>query len=488
MVDIPSHWKQATLEEVGEWTGGGTPSKRKQSYWQNGNIPWVSPKDMKVSEIHDTEDQITETAIQESSAKRIQSGSVLFVTRSGILEHTLPTALAKVDVSVNQDLKALTPGEEISPKFLLHYTRAENLSILRRCSKDGTTVASLESSQLYAYPIPVPPLREQRRIVAKIEELFSDLDAGVADLKRAKKQLQRYRQSVLQAAVEGCLTKAWREERDTEPADKLLERILEERRAQWEEDYRAKYEAKGKEPPSGWKSRYTPPEEPDTSDLPELPEEWMWVNVDQVSNLISGQHIKTDNYNDEKRGSPYLTGPSDFASKTPQVSKWTEHPRAKADAGDVLVTVKGAGVGKTNILDVDGTAISRQLMAISPHLISSQFIYYFVVANFAYFQRIGAGSTVPGINRNQVLTTHLPLPPLAEQRQIVNETERLLSVADEAMQTVEREIKRAERLRQSILKQAFSGKLVKCEEALSPNREGRDENIVAADQQIEMSL
>ena len=108
------------------------------------------------------------------------------------------------------------------------------------------------------FTIPVPPLPEQRRIVDKIEELFSNLDAGVASLKTARRQVDRYRQSVLQAAVEGRLTADWRQSHAPEPAEELLERILEERRTQWEKRYRSKrYDSKGKEPPSGWKDRYT---------------------------------------------------------------------------------------------------------------------------------------------------------------------------------------------------------------------------------------
>ena len=236
--DIPAHWQWSTFEDIGSWMGGGTPSKRNSSYWE-GSIPWVSPKDMKRAEIRDTQDHVTEEAIGASATKMASKDSILFVTRSGILEHSLPTARALADVTINQDLKALTLGDEVDPAFAFYYTRSVEHDILRSCSKDGTTVASLESSRLYKYPIPLPPLHEQRDIVAKIEELFSNLDAGVDGLQTAQKQLERYRLSVLQAAVEGRLTAGWRRENpDVEPADKLLERILEERRDYWEKTYR----------------------------------------------------------------------------------------------------------------------------------------------------------------------------------------------------------------------------------------------------------
>ena len=133
------------------------------------------------------------------------------------------------------------------------------------------------------------PLHEQHRIVAKIEELFSDLDAGVAALKRAKANLKRYRAAVLKAAVEGKLTEEWRAKNPPkEPAAKLLERILKERRKKWEEDQLAAYEANGKQPPKNWRDKYQEPAGPDTANLPALPEGWCWAAVEQLGDVQLG--------------------------------------------------------------------------------------------------------------------------------------------------------------------------------------------------------
>ncbi|MFO0889888.1 MAG: hypothetical protein U0790_12195 [Isosphaeraceae bacterium] len=114
-----------------------------------------------------------------------------------------------------------------------------------------------------AVRVPFAPINEQRRIVAKIEELFSDLDAGVAALERVRANLKRYRASVLKAAVEGKLTEDWRAQHpDTEPAPVLLERILTERRRQWEKDQLAKFAQAGKQPPKGWREKYVEPGRP----------------------------------------------------------------------------------------------------------------------------------------------------------------------------------------------------------------------------------
>lgn len=194
------------LSDLGEWAGGNTPSKANPAYWTNGTVPWVSPKDMKVDEITSSEDRITEAALADGRVSMVPEGSVLFVTRSGILAHTLPVAVTKLPVTINQDLKALTPKLDVSPKYVAHAVRGASRRILKECSKHGTTVASIETSALLSFEIPIVDLDEQHRIVAEIEKQFSRLDEAVANLKRVKANLKRYKAAVLKAAVEGRLS------------------------------------------------------------------------------------------------------------------------------------------------------------------------------------------------------------------------------------------------------------------------------------------
>ena len=471
--DIPSHWSWSTFSEVGEWTGGGTPSKRKSSYWK-GNIPWVSPKDMKRLKIDDTKDHVTQKALEESATNRVPAGSILFVTRSGILERTLPTAHATVPVTINQDLKALTLSENVHPEFLLYYTRAVERLILRQCSKHGTTVASLESGRLYRFPFPLPPLPEQRRIVARIEELFSNLDAGVGDLETAGRQLERYRLSVLQAAVEGHLTADWRRTHDPEPADQLLERILEERRAQWEEDYRAKYEAKGKEPPSGWESRYSEPESCEIQNLSDLPDSWLWTNIDHLTTRgpQNGLYLPKREYGS---GTPILRI-DDFQNGWSRHSNQLQKVRACEDdvekysleLGDLVVNRVNSmsHLGKCLLIDDSNVPSLFESNMMRLHLASmcdGKFVEYYLrspIGRQYLIKDAKHAVNQASINQGDVKSTPVPLPPRAEQKEIVEQVERLLSVADDGATTVERERTRADRLRQSILKQAFSGRLV----------------------------
>lgn len=191
--DLPATWTKVPLGRLGTWFGGGTPSKDKSDYWNRGSIPWVSPKDMKVARILDTEDHITDQAVRNSATSLVPGGAVLMVTRSGILRHTFPVAVARVDVTLNQDLKALVLFDGLDSEYVAAALRAFADEVLSRCSKHGTTVQSIEFSRLKDFQIPIAPLDEQERIVAKIDELFSELDAGVASLKRAKALLKKYR-------------------------------------------------------------------------------------------------------------------------------------------------------------------------------------------------------------------------------------------------------------------------------------------------------
>src|SRR5208283_2046010 len=145
----------------------------------------------------------------------------------------------------------------------------------------------LNLTEIKSIEVPLAPLEEQRRIVAKIEELFSDLDAGVVTLERVRANLKRYRASVLKAAVEGKLTEDWRAQHpDTEPASVFLERILTERRRQWEQDQLAKFAQAGKQPPKGWQSKYREPEDAHVLGNLALPPRWSWATVEQISTKV----------------------------------------------------------------------------------------------------------------------------------------------------------------------------------------------------------
>ena len=205
MSGLPEGWAIVPAGELGDWRGGGTPSKSNEAFWKAGTIPWVSPKDMKRQFISDAEDHITEAAIAGSATQRVPANSILMVTRSGILQHSLPVAINTVPVTVNQDLKTLSPFEGILPEYILRHLQADARLILEAASKTGTTVESIDFDRLKAYPIRLAPLPEQKRIVAKVDGLTARTARARTDLARIPTLIARYKQRLLALAFSGEL-------------------------------------------------------------------------------------------------------------------------------------------------------------------------------------------------------------------------------------------------------------------------------------------
>ena len=155
------------LGQIVSTYSGGTPSKKENeanSYW-GGTIPWVSPKDFKSFYLYDSEDHITEKAIDDSATQKVIPDSVLVVVRSGILKHTLPVAINKVEVTINQDVKVLVPNDSVLPDYLGLYLKVFEKKILNLCVKHSTTVQSVNTTEFLSLDIPVPPIPTQKKLI-----------------------------------------------------------------------------------------------------------------------------------------------------------------------------------------------------------------------------------------------------------------------------------------------------------------------------------
>jgi len=177
-----------------------------------------------------------------------------------------------------------------------------------------------------------------------------------------------------------------------------------------------------------------------------------------VCDLVSGRHIATKDYNSDSVGMPYLTGPSDFGDLYPVITKWTEFPQSKAKSGDILVTVKGSGVGKINQLDLSEVAISRQLMAVRPTGVNTQFLYYLLKSKYDYFQEKANGAAIPGLSRPDILGLQVPDTSLAEQKRIVAILDEAFGAIDRAKRIAEKNLSNAIELFDSYLNRVFTEK------------------------------
>jgi len=175
---VASNWPLVALGELTKRISGGTPSKAESSYW-SGSIPWVSPKDMKVEMLHDTEDHVSEAAVQGSATSMVPAGTLLCVVRSGILKHSLPLAITSRSMCFNQDITAITPKDNrLNVRFLFSLLKARSKEILDKGIKPGVTVQSFHSGFFSQYEIPLPPLAIQQEIVAEIEGYQKIIDGA----------------------------------------------------------------------------------------------------------------------------------------------------------------------------------------------------------------------------------------------------------------------------------------------------------------------
>ncbi|MBL3538235.1 restriction endonuclease subunit S [Aminivibrio sp.] len=253
---LPDTWLYVPLENLGEVRGGGTPSKSQADFW-SGAIPWISPKDMKVCKIKNGKDFISETALHESSVKMIPEGSILFVVRGMILAHSFPVALTMNDVTINQDMKGLTPNKNANCEYLLCVFKYMQTKVLSYVKEATHGTLRLEIPVIQTFAIPLPPRDEQKEIVRQVDKLFALADKVEEHYQKARAQVDALAQSVLAKAFRGELVP---QDLDDEPAEKLLQRIREEKAKMENELKNASRSARGKGK-KGAKTQRNRPEE-----------------------------------------------------------------------------------------------------------------------------------------------------------------------------------------------------------------------------------
>lgn len=203
-------WVKVPLDNLGKWQGGSTPSKRNSSYWTGGSIPWVSPKDFNNENITSSPDCITESALSDGRSPLIPSGSILIVTRSGILRRTLPIAVNQIPVAINQDVKAFIPVPGIEPEFIRYQLRAFIPELLAAAVKSGTTVESIDFQSLRNFQILVVPTDTQRKIVQQLNRTTKKISDARVAIAKAAEVMRNVRQAILKSALSGQLTSDWR--------------------------------------------------------------------------------------------------------------------------------------------------------------------------------------------------------------------------------------------------------------------------------------
>jgi type I restriction enzyme, S subunit len=443
--ELPNGWQTAALADVAEIVMGQSPSS---SYYNTDGkgLPFFQGK----AEFGDLYPEAVKWCTKPN--KVAQKEDVLISVRAPVG----PTNLAPSECCIGRGLAAIRPKDSIPSKYLLYYLRSIESDI--EALGTGTTFKAIAGKVLRSIPIPVAPPDQQQRIVAEIEKQFSRLDEAVASLKRAQANLKRYKASVLKAAVEGKLTEQWRKEHtDVEPASDLLKRIIAERQAKW----------KGR-------GKYKEPAALDTTNLLELPHGWVWTTLSVIAELkggiTKGQKRKPT---DKLRMVPYLRvanvqrGFIDLTEVKEIEATEEEIAELALRKGDILFNEGGDRdkLGRGWVWDGQIKECIHQNHVFRARLNSPDIEPEFVSwhgNSFGqqYFFDEGKHTTnLASINMTKLSGLPVPLPSAAEQKQIVAEVERRLSMVEELEAEVTTNRQRAERLRQVILRKAFSGKL-----------------------------
>jgi type I restriction enzyme S subunit len=430
---------------------------------------------MKRPKLSTAQDLITEAAVKGSATSLIEAGSVLMVTRSGILSHSLPVAVNVVPVALNQDIKAVTPSPVTDGSYLWFAFKCYERDILNECRKGGTTVHSIEFPSLLEFSIPLPPLAEQKRIVAKIEELFSELDAGEESLRRARRQLGVYRQSLLKQAFEGKLTEGWRKQNPDllEAPDQLLARIQDERQKRYEQQIWEWEEAGrlGRKPSAP--AVICPLTKDESALCGQLPIEWGSVPAEAIGDVQLGRQRSPKNQS------------KDYPTKYIRAANITESGLALDDIlemeftpqerktftleiGDlVLSEASGSAsqVGKPAMWRGEIPDCCFQNTVIRHRLFGrEQSPFYLWLYRFFYlhgiFSRTAGGVGINHLSAGKFSRLPVPLCSLPEQREIVRLLDEQFTVIEQNERELDAALKRSAALRQSILKKAFTGQLV----------------------------
>ena len=485
--NLPSGWKWVPLDEVLlNIIGGGTPSKSNPSYW-SGDIPWLSVKDMKTSRPKDTIDHISLDAIENSATNLISPDTLIVSTRMGLGKIVrLP-----FETTINQDLKALILAKSVNKSYVEYWYIS--LASYIESLGTGTTVKGIRLEQLRSLKLPLAPRAIQDLVVNKIEELFSHIDAGVEGLKQAKAKLQQYRQSVLKDAVTGKLTEQWRAQNadKLEPAEQLLERILDERRANWEAEQLKAFEEKGKTPKNDkWKDKYKEPVSPNDDVETDFPTSWQVVSPDMIfASVTDGDHQAPPKVSD---GIPFLvigdvnTGEIKFGDKrfVPQEYYDAIKDERKPEKGDLLYTVVGSYGIPVKVETETPFCVQRHIAILKPSLeIIRDFYFHVFNSGFVYSQAtaVATGTAQKTVSLGGLRSFKLPLPPITEQEKIAEIVAEKLNMAYKTEATVDAKIEHASFLKSSILAKAFSGELV-------PNTNGESAEELLDKIQLEKDL
>ena len=381
-----------------------------KEYWNNGKHLWVTSKDMKSVHITDSLMKISDSALEQMNI--YPKGTLLLVTRSGILRHTLPIAILGNEATVNQDIKTISCHLPNINRYLYYAIKAQEQVILEQYHKDGTTVDSIDFDKFKKLPIPLPPIDEQSRIIAEINRLFALADTIENNQTDLESTIAQAKSKILDLAIHGKLVP---QDPNDEPASELLKRI-------------------------NPKAEITC----DNGQYGKVPEGWCLCRLGDIGKIVTG-NTPTKDIAEYYGGSIPFYKPTDLdkgkcvENASDNLSFLGFEQSRKIPANSILVTCIGATIGKTGLITAEGSC-NQQINAIIPNDAAfAEFVYYTCISDYLQkeIKLNASATTLPILNKTNFAKLLFPLPPLAEQHRIVEKIEELFTSLDNIQKALE---------------------------------------------------
>jgi type I restriction enzyme S subunit len=422
---VPEHWEVKKSRFIFSYRSGGTPSTEEPDFW-NGQIPWVSSKDMKAFYIEDTEDHISEQAVEVSATKIIPAKTLLVVMRSGILQHSIPACVINYDMAINQDIKAFLPKIPLSPIYYARFIEGYQGQLLTEWRKEGATVESLDVELIKNLKILSPPLSEQQAITAFLDRETGRIDSLVAKKKRLVELLREKRTAMISRAVTKGL----------DPSVKMK--------------------------PSGVEWLGHVPEHWEVNRL-KTSAHYVVSNVDKVPNE-NELPVRLCNYTDVYYND-YITPEMELMETTAAAQ---EIKKFKLEKEDVVITkdseewsdiAVSALVKETAANLVCGYHLA--IIHPKPKVLSGQFLHRLFHASEInhQFQVAATGVTRYGLPKSAIGEALIPLPPISEQQAIAAFLDRETGKIDKLIGKVETAIEKLNEYRTALISAAVTGKI-----------------------------
>ena len=383
---LPNGWEWCNLEDIVSFGGGKTPSMDNKEYWDNGNHLWVTSKDMKYSYITNSLMKITDKALEVMTI--YEKGTLLVVTRSGILRHTLPLSILEKPATVNQDLKTISPHIQELSEYLYVVIKANEHFILKEYHKDGTTVDSIDFDKFRCLPIPLAPIAEQKRIIVETKRWFALIDQveqGKVDLQTTIKQAKS---KILGLAIHGKLVP---QDPNDEPAIELLKRINPD---------------------------FTPC---DNGHYTQLPEGWAICKMKQITSITNGKSQK----NVETLNGIYpIYGSGGVIGRANQYL---------CIAGSTIIGRKGT-INNPIFVEEHFWNVDTAFGLKANDAILDKYLYYFCLS--FDFSKLDKSTAMPSLTKTSIGNVLIPIPPYKEQERIVAKIDMVLDTMNEILRAV----------------------------------------------------